>query len=71
MSKTKKEKALRIKIRNPKKVVVSKDATIQSIQSLKHKCHCSSQAERLKLLKHSKVAMKSRHKSDKLLYKLS
>ena len=43
-----------------------------TIQSLKHKCHCSSQAEKSKLhLKHSKVAMKSRHKSNKLLYKVN
>ena len=67
--KTKIEKALRLKIRNLKKDVISKVATIQH---LKHKCHCSSQAEKSKLLKHSKkVAMKSRHKSDKLLYKVN
>ena len=65
--KTKIDKALRIKIRNLKKEMVSKDATIQSV---KHKCHCSSQAEKSKLLTHSKVAMKSRHKSSKLLYKV-
>ena len=47
--------------------MVSKDATTQR---LKHKCHCSIQAETFKLLKHSKAAVKSRHKSDKLLYKV-
>ena len=39
--KTKIEKALRIRIRNLKKEVVNKDATIQG---LRHKCHCSSRA---------------------------
>ena len=66
--KTKIEKALRLKITSLKKEVISKDATIQPLQ---HTCHCSSQTEESKLLKHSKVAMKSRHKSDKLLYKIN
>ena len=65
--KTKIENALRKKIRNLKKELVSKDATIQG---LRHKCHCGSQAVKSKLLKHSKVAMKSRHKSNELLYKV-
>ena len=56
---------LHLKITNLKKEVISNDGTIQR---LKHKCHCSSQAEKYKLLKHSKVAMKSHQKSDKLLY---
>ena len=68
MSKNQNRKGSSCKDKKLKKEMISKDA---AIQLLKHKCskqQHSSQAKESKLLKYSKVAMKSCHKSDKLLY---